>query len=271
MFKPKDNLTELSSVQLLNYFEQLIDRLALKYGYNYIFDDFLDCCINGLSFNYSKEIMKQIQGKYNQEERYVFGEMLKIWIAVMNHQITDDNQYYDFFGNQYEKLAMSKKHGFAQYFTPEVICTFMAQIVYTTNPSDDLRTIAEPACGSGRLNLAMHSIDHKLFHYANDLDLTCAKMTALNFAIHGVKGIVTCDDGLFPFTKFRGAFLVNYKTAPYIEYFDNQHSTKHFLDYFLPKSTKIEVKNDIPNHIKDKIDNTKEVMLSKLGQQLSMF
>lgn len=270
MFKPKNDLLKLHVNELDKYFINLLEQLGMKYGYHSVFDDYLDCCINSLSFNYSKEIMSIIQKKYDQDERYILGEMLRIWIAVMNKKVCNDNSYYDFFGHHYEQLSMSKKNGFAQYFTPEVICTFMAQIV-SINDDSTKQTVAEPACGSGRLNLAMHSINHKLFHYANDLDYTCAKMTTLNFAIHGVKGIVTCDDGLFPFTKFRGAFLINYRKAPFIEYIDNTDSVKYFFNYFMPKKASITVKDDFPVDIKAKFDKTTEVVLSQFGEQLSMF
>lgn len=270
MFKPNENLLNLSFAELNKYFVQLMDSLSLKYGYHTVFDDLLDCGINGLSFNYSESIMKAIQKKYNQDERYIFGEMIKIWIAIMNIKVDSDKSYYDFFGHQYEQLAMSKKNGFAQYFTPEVICTFMAQIV-SINKDEVNQTVAEPACGSGRMNLALHANNHKLFHYANDLDYTCAKMTALNFAIHGVKGIVTCDDGLFPFSKFRGAFIINYRTAPFIEYISDAESLKYFFKYFMPKRTEILLNNDISEEIKQSLDSSEIISLSQLGQQLSLF
>lgn len=228
MFTPHANLTSLNFNELIKYFNQLFSQVSMKHGSYNTFDSFLDCCINGLSFNYNREIMDRIVKDFTQDERYIFGEMLQIWVRCMDLKVQNDNSFYDFFGNVYEQNSMTKEKGFAQYFTPEPVCKLLAQLTVQANKEGE--TINEPACGSGRNNLAAHSINHKLFHVANDLDITCAKMCALNFAIHGIKGIVTCDDGLFPKSKFRGAFIINYITAPFIKYVNNVNLAYNLIE-----------------------------------------
>jgi hypothetical protein len=60
--------------------------------------------------------------------------------------------------------------------------------------------VNDPACGSGRnllkaLEIA-RSEGKEIELYANDLSLTCAKMTLLNFMINSVAGEVSCGDAL---------------------------------------------------------------------------
>lgn len=254
MFTPHNSLTSLNANELIKYFNQLFSKVSMKHGEYNTFENFLDCCINGLSFNYDKEIMNRIVNDYTQDERYIFGEMLQIWVRCMDLKVQDDNSFYDFFGNIYEQNSMTKAKGFAQYFTPEPVCKLLAQL--TVQPNNEGEKINEPACGSGRNNLAAHSINHKMFHVANDLDITCAKMTALNFTIHGIKGVVTCDDGLFPKSKFRGAFIINYRTAPLIEYCNDVNVIYSFLDTIVGGERIVNLENNTTPVIKTEETNT---------------
>lgn len=196
-----------NSKEILKEFTSIFDRMSLKYGSYDVFDNLLDCTINSLSLNYDEKVMQRIRDKYTQQERHLFGEMIKMWILIMNKEIKI-NLSYDFWGNFYELNAMNKEKGFAQYFTPEKICRLIVQM-NLLQQKDIRKNVYEPTCGSGKLNLAINEIKPTLFHWANDLDITCTKMTALNLFIHGIRGIVTCDDALFPKTKFRGAFIIN--------------------------------------------------------------
>lgn len=270
MFKPKENLKDLPYSELLKYFNSLFDHIALRHSYYNAFDNFLDSCINAFCFNYDKLLMERICKTYHQDERYMFGEMLRIWIFIMNKKVQSDNTFHDFFGNFYEHNAMSKQQGFAQYFTPEPVCQLMVSLV---NLSEDSKYVYEPTCGSGRLNLAMHANNNRLIHYANDIDLTCAKMTTLNFLIHGVKGFVTCDDGLIIKNAFKGAFLINYQTAPYIEYISDADFAYNVLKSIIPsKKPTIDINFEKIENIDMTINKDLTInSLSELGKQLSLF
>lgn len=263
MFTPHKNLKALNVNDLLKYFNKLFDELALRHSDYNVFDNFLDCCINGLCLNYDRALMNRIVETYNQDERYMFGEMLQIWIRCMDIKVSDDHSFYDFFGNIYETNAMTKTKGFAQYFTPEPIAKFMAQILLNNN--SERESINEPACGSGRMNLAAHNVNHKLFHVANDLDITCAKMAALNFVIHGIKGIVICDDGLFPGNQFKCAFIINYYTAPFIEHVTDNSKAYRFINANLSKN--LPVQNEVVSTTTTNAKTTNP----KSGGQLSLF
>ena len=212
--------------QFYKDFKKGFEKLAFKHGYFQVFENFLDCAINSFSFNYSPDTMESIRKRYNEEERQIFGQLIFDWIKCCNEEIQTDNSWFDFFGHFYEENAISKQKGFAQYFTPPTICDFMVKILDPT----EKESIAEPACGSGRFNLAVHAQNPKLFHHANDLDFTCVKMSALNFMIHGIKGVITCEDTLnIPGATFRSAFIVNDTTAPYLHYTENYSFTNNYI------------------------------------------
>lgn len=208
-------------------FTKTFDKLAYKHGYFQVFENFLDCAINSFSFNYSLETMESIRKRYNEEERQIFGQLIFDWIKCQNEEIKTENCWFDFFGHFYEANAISKQKGFAQYFTPPTICDFMVKIL---DPMQK-ESIAEPACGSGRFNIATHAQNPKLFHVGNDLDFTCVKMAALNFMIHGIKGVVTCEDTLNqPGKTFRSAFIVNDTIAPSLHYTEDYVFTKNYIN-----------------------------------------
>lgn len=228
-------------------FEKAFEKLAYKHGHFQVFENFLDCAINGFCFNYSNDIMEAVRKRYTQDERHQFGELIKLWILICSEEIQTDNCWFDFFGNFYEANAMSKQKGFAQYFTPPTICDFMVKI---TDPSKG-ESIGEPACGSGRFNLAAHAQNPKLFHHANDLDFTCVKMSALNFMIHGIKGVVTCNDALAqPGASFRSAFIVNDTFAASLYFTQDYHFTNNYLNHKL--------NNDFPSKIKKALELLKK-------------
>lgn len=271
MFTPCTDLHKFDSSQIDKYFISLLDQLALKHSYHNTFEAFLDCAINGLSRNYSPQTMEAIRKKYSQDERYMFGEMIRCWIFSCNINIPDNNSFHDFPGLMYERNAMTKQKGFAQYFTPEDICRFMVQILA---PYENAKAVAEPACGSGRFNLAAHACNHRLIHHANDLDYTCAKMTALNFFIHGIKGVVTCDDALVPGSSFKGAFAVNFGDSPNIDFIDDKDFAYHYL-YLVMLRCKTTNETGAPE-IESQSENLPETEVkiitpSQIGKQLSLF
>jgi hypothetical protein len=81
-----------------------------------------------------------------------------------------------------------------QFFTPENICKLMARM--TVMEETEGQRIADPACGSGRMLLAVaEDSPHNLF-FAADVDHQCARMTALNFLHNGLSGEVVCMNTL---------------------------------------------------------------------------
>ncbi len=148
-------------------FNDIFQSLSRRHGYYYVFEDFLDLYLNAWCFNYqfNREL---IQSRYKLEERQQFTLMMYEVIKILDKEIQSDSDWYDFFGTFYESAALSKQKGFAQFFTPAPICTFMAQIVAPNNNE----TFSDPCCGSGRFSLASNSVSLGGFHFLVDLDVT---------------------------------------------------------------------------------------------------
>ena len=114
----------------------------------------------------------------------------------------------DLLGRIFEEHGPSSERE-GQFFTPQNVSKFSASLnlpseqeLKDSTVNDPIR-IKDPACGSGRLLIATAQLmDEKTefpyaaLYYAQDKDYTCAKMTAINFAIRGLPGIVTHGNSL---------------------------------------------------------------------------
>lgn len=267
----------MTYVQLLKDFTNKFDDLAMKHSAWNVWEHFLDCAINGFCFNYDSERMEYIRKTYSLHERHIFGEMIYLWINIMNDRIQVDHQWHDFFGTFYENASINKTKGFAQFFTPETICNFMAKVVYSDLPNDEFKTVAEPAVGSGRNCLAYHALHQNAFHAAMDLDIVCTKMSALNFMVHGIKGIVECQDALmYNESTWRCAFITNDKIAPSIIYVDNYKDAQRYI--YNKTTTPYQQYLDMKAAMMPKVEpeTKKEIVLDGIDQstrsvQLSLF
>lgn len=224
-------------------FNKNFEQLARRYGYYDIWEDFLDLFINGFCFNHRIDL-ERIQSKYSKDERLKLGLLITEVIGILDNNITDDKSWFDFFGTFYESVSLSKQKGFAQFFTPPTICDFMAQIV----SPERTETLSDPCCGSGRFSLASNKIHLGQWHFLVDLDYTCAKMASLNLMMHGIVGIVVCDDALFPASSFKGAFIINRKLhltgIPQIEFVDCVNEAYNYVRLHTQKSTPVSKPSD---------------------------
>ena len=83
--------------------------------------------------------------------------------------------------------AISNGHN-GQYFTPEHLCDMMA-IMSVGSPTYG-QTVADCACGSGRMLLSAAKINRHLKLYGADLDIACCKMALLNLLLNSLTGEV---------------------------------------------------------------------------------
>lgn len=101
--------------------------------------------------------------------------------------------YHDPLGEMF-MLRISHGHN-GQFFTPQDICDFMAQILEPTG-----ETVNDPTCGSGRLLLSALKISREKGNepivYGNDLSYTCAQMCLMNLLFNSARGEVSCGDAL---------------------------------------------------------------------------
>lgn len=107
----------------------------------------------------------------------------------------------DLLGVVYETLGMDNDH-FGQYFTPHNVSSSMAEMLFGDDEIEDKEepvSIADPACGSGRLLLmAAQKLpdDTSAWYFGQDKDSDCAKMTALNLAYYNMDGLAVRGDSL---------------------------------------------------------------------------
>lgn len=190
---------------------QLFERASYRNDYYTTFLHLLDYGIA----EFSAGSAHQIPDTYTQAEKDCFPDMLGAAIAYTRQRAnlwTGEHLatgWADPFGALFEAIAGEfKKSAQGLFFTPEHLCTMMAQLVIGPGSTPG-QTMAEPACGSGRLVLAAAALNPGLYCCANDIDPACTKMTALNMCLNGVVGEVTCMDGLWPYEeKYRFGFQV---------------------------------------------------------------
>lgn len=96
----------------------------------------------------------------------------------------------DILGSLYMEHITSGERG--QFFTPHPITELMVQMLAPT----EARSIADPACGSGRMLLEAHKVNPGAHLYGTDIDERCAKICALNCFLFGCRATVIWGNSL---------------------------------------------------------------------------
>lgn len=150
------------------------------------------------------DLYQQESKGFNDEERKTAYRMVGALILIYQEGIALKG-WTDYLGEFYtiEILGGGKASALGQFFTPEDVCTVMAEI---TLKEIDIETIdgskrfADPSSGSGRTLLASaHVLGNKglfPFYYAVDIDYTSVLMSCINFALHGLRGYVIRGNSL---------------------------------------------------------------------------
>ena len=169
--------------------EKAIEKLDHRGGTSFpdLFYNYIDLQLSFLCNN-PNEQQNKLRVRVNEDDQYRHA-----LIDAMKCYGEAAENYHDPLGDIFMNRISHGHNG--QFFTPEHICDFMARI---TDPQAE--SIADPCCGSGRLLLAGLKVSRENgfepLLYANDLSITCSKMTLLNLLINCADGEVTCGDGL---------------------------------------------------------------------------
>ena len=163
-------------------FEQLMEQLARRHGVQAVFSDFLTLLMCAFSHGQREEEYLNTIRKYEKPEAYRFSEALGALVIEMTG---DGSGMVDVLGDYFEQHLSYGKNG--QFFTPQHICDMMARIM---NPVEPLPRIADPACGSGRMLMAMAKLNRFARFYGADNDRTCAMMTVVNLTLNAMYGEV---------------------------------------------------------------------------------
>jgi ribosomal protein L11 methylase PrmA len=122
--------------------------------------------------------------------------------------------------------AISNGHN-GQYFTPTPICDMMATMSVGDHSLPG-QTVADCACGSGRMLLAAAKINRYLHLYGADLDNTCCKMALLNMLFNSLTGEIAHMNSLsnefYTGYKLNSTLVKGYHFPYYIEFTEPSQS-----------------------------------------------
>lgn len=173
--------------------EKAIEKMSIK-GRNQFSDCFANFLDLALSYFCNNMDERQMELRKYVEENEDFRNAYKEALQCFGDDAED---YHDPLCDIFMSRISHGDHG--QFFTPESISLLMSEILMDDKIHDGM-SINDPACGTGRTllmalkHLRSKDVEPKL--YANDLSITCAKMTLLNMCINLVDGEVTCGDAL---------------------------------------------------------------------------
>lgn len=194
---------------------QLENINRFGYGYSSIFGDWVDLMLNsllslttnvhqpnivelvrnnGLDDEFNRRYM-EITRKYRENTTRPRGERPADYFATafgLLAQETKEKQK-DIIGQIYMERVTLGEGG--QFFTPHEVANLMTQLTVGTEPNLEER-ICDPCCGSGRFLISMARERPNARFYGNDIDLRCAKMTALNMWLFDLNAVITCGNGL---------------------------------------------------------------------------
>lgn len=191
----------------LKKFDSLFQKLGIKYDYITVFDDLLTVTICCFGFGTNEELYLQTIKKYKRDELDIFAQMMGELLNIYSEAKTK-NRWVDPLGDFYEFLSSkSKKSALGQFFTPPALCDMMAKMI---DDGEWGKNINEPCSGSGRMVLAFNNSTKGNYYVCQDLDPMCAKMTAVNLAMHEIKSEVHCMDTL-RMTDIRFSFYINHE------------------------------------------------------------
>jgi type I restriction-modification system DNA methylase subunit len=160
-----------------------------------VFDDWVSLIV--AAFQRDDKTYNEVLSTYTERDHgsdnapELFAEALGELVTATEETETD------ILGDAYEEFGASHD-GFGQHFTPHPVSRMMAQLQMTGDDDPDPPiTVADPACGSGRLLVhAAQQSDKEVACYGTDKDKTCAKMAAINLFLFDIPGTVVHGDSL---------------------------------------------------------------------------
>jgi len=178
---------EKSRIQALAEFKKLFERLSHSQDYSTTFVSFLDFALYTLAphcATHMKDELQRVDKMYKPDMGPVMGAMFENWSIACDN---DGEGFYDALGDLFMECVSFGRNG--QFFTPQPVCDMMSLLTH----GDELKegqTVCDPACGSGRMLLAMAKQNRRMKFYGSDNDHTCVKMAVLNMLVNSMPGEV---------------------------------------------------------------------------------
>lgn len=188
----------------------LLFDIGYRHSYDVVFNDFLTITICALGYGTNEERYFETIKRYNNAELQIFvkafAKLNEVYMSI------DKGQWIDPLGLIYEEItSKGKSSALGQFFTPVHICNLIAAI---NKPADWGAKINEPACGSGRMVLAMNAQAEGNEYICQDVDSICCKMTAINMSFHQMRGVVYHMDVLAQEAP-RTTYVINHEIWKY--------------------------------------------------------
>jgi type I restriction-modification system DNA methylase subunit len=201
----------------------LFDQFAHTQNHGTAFSDILDFFLLSFKLYYTQEDRRESLERITTHPK-------KEQLAALFSEIGELSEgFRDPIGELYEQRISKGRNG--QFFTPEPITEFMAQIVGVDSLSATQK-VYDPACGSGRMLLAAAKINRHLHFYGADIDEVCCKMAVVNMILNSLTGEIAHMDTL------SNTFFKGYKTGtvlkdgyhyPYFTEFSDPHQSYIWL------------------------------------------
>lgn len=165
--------------------------------------------------NFSYEVMFVNALKANKEFTFI----LKDWMSSVSDAI-ENGEVLDYFGQGYEEYFKTggKASNMGQFYTPHPVFKLGAKMITHDNCSENIFSINDPACGSGRGLLECWNESNRPMPHlciGMDLDSLSVKMCALNLMIYGIYGKVYRHDTLRNPVGYDWGFAVNEALYPF--------------------------------------------------------
>lgn len=158
--------------------------------------------------------------RYTKEQNAEFYAMMQAYVTLMQKEL-GHREWYDAWGDLFMQLT-PKGGARGQFFTPADLCDMMVEATVDTSAEPTSLcgafgrrvTVNDPAAGSSRNLLAAHARfirdkARKPYLVAEDIDLMCCKMSAVNMMVHGCYGEVICHNTLADPKGVLVGYLVN--------------------------------------------------------------
>ena len=195
----KEQFFHPESAELLKTLDEAARRSGVSRGQAW--EDFLHmtvCSLSGgrMEEQYMAVVRKHSQGTPGRRGCDSLAELFAKSIAAMETEETR-GEMKDILGDLYQGSITYGEAG--QYFSPEPIARMMAAVTVGDVPEEarhEKKSVSDPACGSGRMLLAVAEMQPHWLFVGRDVDLRCVRMCAINLALRNLYGYVIQGNSL---------------------------------------------------------------------------
>lgn len=216
-------------------FQKLVDSIGFK-APDLVFQDLLDLTLYFISGG--KCMAKRIEALKTEYSEAKIKHFDSVFMGLVDLSV----DFTDAFGTLYESITyQGKSQLLGQFFTPEPLSKCLANMIMgdtiAANPNDGKTSLViadVSGCGSGRnlLSAAELVADYRWRHFflGVDIDIICAKVTAINCFLHSL-----------PAWIFHGnALTFDFKTCYQISVFpDAQGNWRPYFEELSQADTKL--------------------------------